>query len=263
MSISVVSMFKITMETPQELHAFNQLHHINVATSGLRHLILRDTAAVVLPIREFLLQLKNASYIKHLRRSEIRIEPPSWEWDQRLLLACAETLRYLVLDPGGKDFPYSMFHPNPVSDEDQGRCGREPVASGPLSSDLRESCDFVPLLETITFAFLVWPLDHEFAWTNQGPLPILGASFMTRTELLGLRLVHCKLLRRDPQRLMDTLFIRFIAAMESYMPGLKGTEILTCSSPSGIQSNKNKRITRQGSDKTSWIPAGPPRRLFW
>jgi hypothetical protein len=86
----------------------------------------------------------------------------------------------------------------------------------------------LPLVETITLTFVVEPAYPEVAWPDADPLPIFGPAFANRMELLHLHRVHCSLLQRNTFGSMDALFQFFVSAMESRMPGLQGTGILTC-----------------------------------
>jgi hypothetical protein len=99
-----------------------------------------------------------------------------------------------------------------------------------FSSNLSQVASSLPLVETITLVFVVAPLPPEVKWPSVAPLPIFGPSFMDRTQLLHLRRVHCKLLRREYfSGDIRAVFDCFVPAMESRMPGLQGTGILKCS----------------------------------
>ncbi|KAJ7468105.1 hypothetical protein FB451DRAFT_1481738 [Mycena latifolia] len=77
-------------------------------------------------------------------------------------------------------------------------------------------------------AVVAQPLYPEVAWEDEGPLPILGPSFINRTEFLHLRRVHCKFLRFKGALYVGTRLQHSINVMESSMPGLQDTDILIC-----------------------------------
>jgi hypothetical protein len=99
-----------------------------------------------------------------------------------------------------------------------------------FSSNLLQVASSLPLVETITLVFVVQPLypGLEVDWPDEGPLPIFGPSFMDRTQLLHLRRVHCILRRNKAFGDESAVFDRFVPAMESKMPGLRGRGILKC-----------------------------------
>ncbi|KAJ7108752.1 hypothetical protein C8R44DRAFT_986688 [Mycena epipterygia] len=229
-SIPAVSFYRVDMDPGEEPHISTHLHN-STSAPGIIHLILTDSGAKVLSICDFLLHPRNPPYTSHIERLEIRIDTLSGGYDQRLLEACANTLKYLAIDPGALVWPINIPHLPFVRDlelrvfVDSNTPRRLPALFPSTLSTIAAS---LPLLETITLTFVVEPLHPEVAWTDQGPLPIFGLSFMNRMELLHLRQVHCKLLQRNTFGSTDALFGPFVTAMESRMPGLQGTGILTC-----------------------------------
>ncbi|KAJ7668029.1 hypothetical protein B0H17DRAFT_1210181 [Mycena rosella] len=230
-SIPVLSFYAILMDQREDPHPLIQ-HHESSSSPRLRHLILNDAGPSTPPICDFLLQSMTPPHTSRIERLEIRIVPFSGGYDQRLLAACASTLQYLVIDPGALIQSINIPHMPLVRGVEINifidRNRRLPAL---FPSTLSQLASSMPLLETITLAFVVEPTHPEAAWSDAGPLPILGLSFKDRMELLHLRAVHCKLLQRNtfgtPEG-PDTLFSRFVDAMESRMPGLQDTGILTC-----------------------------------
>jgi hypothetical protein len=96
--IPVVSFFRVFMDSGEEISG--QLHD-SAPTPRLRHLLLADAGPAVLRICNFLLHPKNPPYTEQIERLEIRINSESATYDARLLTACAKSLKYLVIDPGG------------------------------------------------------------------------------------------------------------------------------------------------------------------
>ncbi|KAJ7432211.1 hypothetical protein B0H11DRAFT_820914 [Mycena galericulata] len=224
-SIPVVSFYRVTVIEPPEDPQLQD----STSAARLRHLILTDSGAAVVPTYELLLHPRDPPYTSHIERLEIRLDAYSRGYDQRLLTACAATLKYLVIDPGALVDPINIPH-LPLVREVEIKVFVDSVRRLPtlFPSTFGQIASSLPLVESITLTFLVEPLFPEIAWEDAGPFPIVGPSFMNRTELLHLRHVHCKLLRRSVFGDMEELFTRFVAAMEARMPGLLGTGILAC-----------------------------------
>jgi len=157
----------------------------------------------------------------------MRIDSESASYNERILTACAKTLKYLVINPRDmKNIPLLPFVREAEIKVFVDNHRRLPAF---FPSNFSQIASSLPLVETITLAFVVDSLYPEVEWEDQGPLPILGPSFTSRMQLLHLRRVHCKLLPRTIRpSSMSTLFDHFVAAMEARMPGLQGTGILTC-----------------------------------
>jgi hypothetical protein len=110
-SIPIVS-FNVVSTNPAEEP--EQLHD-SVSAPRLRHLTLLYTGLTVLPICNFLLHPRYPPYTSRVERLEIRIDQFSGEYDQRLLTACAGTLKHLAIDPGGTASILRQFmESNPV-----------------------------------------------------------------------------------------------------------------------------------------------------
>lgn len=103
-SVPVVSFYRVTVDPREDPQISSQLHSLPSATR-LRHLILTDAGTAVLPTYEFLLHPRDSPYTSHIERLEVRMDPHSRGFDQRILAACAATMKYLVIDPGGISFP--------------------------------------------------------------------------------------------------------------------------------------------------------------
>ncbi|KAJ6582955.1 hypothetical protein DFH09DRAFT_279036 [Mycena vulgaris] len=203
--------------------------HGSSSAPRLRHLILPDSRSGTPSICDFLLHPRTLPYTSHIERLEIRIDSSSGKYDHRLLAACAATLKCLVIDPGALVASINIPHlPHVRRVEIRVFVGHNRQLPSLFPTTLSTLASALPLVEIITLTFVVEPLHPEIAWPDAGPLPILGPSFLNRTDLLHLRQVHCKLVRRNTLHSMDALFGRFVGAMESRMPGLQGTGILTC-----------------------------------
>ncbi|KAJ6478772.1 hypothetical protein C8R47DRAFT_1219322 [Mycena vitilis] len=192
----------------------------------LRHLHLPDTGPDVLSICNLLLHPTIPPYTGHIERLSLRIDPESADYDQRLLTACAQTLTHLALDPG--DHINLPHLPLVLEFEMKVFVGNARQLPTFFAFNLSQVASSLPLVEAITLVFVIEPRFPEVDWPDQEPLPIFGPSFMSRTQLLHLRRVHCILSRRNPFASADELFRRFVVVMESAMCGLEGTGILTC-----------------------------------
>ncbi|KAJ7359683.1 hypothetical protein DFH08DRAFT_952787 [Mycena albidolilacea] len=201
--------------------------------SRIRHLILNDGDPAVFAICDFLLHpRKNPAYTQQIERLEIRIDQHSVSQFERIMGACAATLKCLAVD--ATDLIRLPLLPSVLEVEIKVFIGDNRRLPLFFSSNLSQVASSLPLVETITLVFVVAPLPPEVRWPNVAPLPIFGPSFMDRTQLLHLRQVHCKLLRREHYSGdMRAVFDRFVPAMESRMPGLQGTGILKCSLAEG------------------------------
>ncbi|KAJ7665940.1 hypothetical protein DFH06DRAFT_263102 [Mycena polygramma] len=221
-AIPASSFFHVYMDTKES--TFDRLCG-SAPVPRLRHLHLPDTGPDVLSICNLLLHPTTPSYTGHIERLSLRIDPKSADYDQRLLTACAQTLTYLALDPGEHiNLPHL---PLVLEVEMKVFVGYTRQLPTFFASNLSQIASSLPLVEAITLVFVIEPRFPEIDWPDQDPLPILGPSFMSRTQLLHLRRVHCKLIRRNAFASMDEVFRRFVAAMESKMSGLDGTGILT------------------------------------
>ncbi|KAJ6557918.1 hypothetical protein B0H19DRAFT_1234930 [Mycena capillaripes] len=156
----------------------------------------------------------------------IRINSESATYDERILTACAKTLKYLAVDPG--DRIHIPHLPLVLDLEMKVFVGNNRRLPAFFHSNFSQIASSLPLVETITLVFVVEPLFPEITWPDQGPLPVLDSSFASRMQLLHLQRVHCKLLQRSTFSSMSALFDRFVTAMESSMPGLQDTGILAC-----------------------------------
>ncbi|KAJ7832088.1 hypothetical protein B0H14DRAFT_1179142 [Mycena olivaceomarginata] len=222
-AIPVVSFFHIRMDVREEI---SEQLRASAPAPRLRHLILGDAGPAVRLLCDFLLHPRKPAYTQQIERLEIRIDQHSASYDKRIMTACAATLKYLAVSPA--DVIRLPLLPSLLETEIKvfvGDSRRLPAFFAPNLSQIASS---LPFVETVVLVFVVEPLHPEVEWPDGTPLPIFGLSFMNRTQLLHLRRVHCKLLRRNVFSEANALFDRFVPAMESMMPGLQGTGILKC-----------------------------------
>ncbi|KAJ7832093.1 hypothetical protein B0H14DRAFT_3463704 [Mycena olivaceomarginata] len=164
--------------------------------SRIRHLILNDGGPAVFDICDFLLHpRRNPAYRQQIERLEIRIDQHSASHFERIMAACAATLKCLAVH--ATDLIRLPLLPSVLEVEIKVFVGDNRRLPLFFSSNLSQVASSLPLVETITLVFVVAPLPPEVRWPNVAPLPIFGPSFMDRTQLLHLRRVHCKLLRRE------------------------------------------------------------------
>ncbi|KAJ7734552.1 hypothetical protein DFH07DRAFT_128455 [Mycena maculata] len=223
MLIPVVSFIHVRLKQEDPLIP-TQLHS-STSVPRLRDLTIMFSTPLPGPC-DFLLHPRHPPYTSHIERLEIRLTPRG---DQRLLTACAATLKYLVLD-AILDTSINIPHLPLVCDvkievsvdEDW----RLPASLPPILSQIPTS---LPAVETITLVFVSDRRFRNVAWIGDH-LPIFGPSFTTCRELLHLRRVHCELVQHIGIYAVSkhTLFDGFVQAVETSMPGLEGTGILTC-----------------------------------
>ncbi|KAJ7032039.1 hypothetical protein C8F04DRAFT_671817 [Mycena alexandri] len=222
MAVPAVSFWHISMDATEELPQSD-------FTPRIRQLSLLNSGSAVLDICNFLLHPRKLLYTTHIEYVQIRMDPDSASYDHRFLSACARTLKFLAIDPGALvdtiNLPYLPFV---LGVEIEIYIDHSRQLPRHFPSTLERLASSLPIVETITLSFVVEPLHPEFAWSDQGALPILGPSFKNRTEFLHLRRVHCKLRARNAASYKGPVFDRFVEAMEMKMSGLLGTEILTC-----------------------------------
>ncbi|KAF7360157.1 hypothetical protein MVEN_00744200 [Mycena venus] len=219
-AIPLVSFFHIHMDFSEEISEDSK-QLPSSAPLRLRHLIFEYSGPAVRSICDFLLHPRNPAYTQQIERLAIRIDSQSASYDERILTACAQTLRHLIINPGDLiTIPQLPFVREVEIKVFVGDSRRLPSF---FPSNFSQIASSLPLVEVITLVFVVEPLYPEVEWADQGPLPILGPSFMNRVQLLHLRRVRCKLLERNGFGSMSALLDRFVAAMESKMPGLLGT----------------------------------------
>ncbi|KAJ7359673.1 hypothetical protein DFH08DRAFT_414789 [Mycena albidolilacea] len=202
--------------------------HASAPVPRLRHLILGDAKPEALRVCNLLLHPWNPAYTQQIERLEINIDQRSANYDERIMAVCAATLKYLAVYV--TDLIRLPLMPSVLGVEIKLSVGDHRRLPASFSSNISQIASSLPLVETITQVVYVDPLHPgpEIEWPDKGPLPIFGPSFMDRTQLLHLRRVHCIL---RPQTIFDdisALFDRFVHAMESRMPGLRGTGILKC-----------------------------------
>ncbi|KAJ7032033.1 hypothetical protein C8F04DRAFT_671714 [Mycena alexandri] len=195
----------------------------------IRQLGLLNSGPTVLGICNFLLHPRKLLYTTHIESVQIRMDSDSASYDHRLLSACDKTLKFLAIVPGASvdiNLPYLPFvlglQIEILVDDKRQLPHRFP-------STLERIVSSLPAAETITLSFPIVPLHTEIVWPDQGTLPIFGPSYKARTELLHLRRVHCRLRTQYSASSVGPLFDHFVAAMETRMSGLQGTEILTFS----------------------------------
>ncbi|KAJ7832094.1 hypothetical protein B0H14DRAFT_3712954 [Mycena olivaceomarginata] len=211
--LSATTRSKIHGGYPSKLHA-------SAPAPRLRHLIL-DAGFEVRPICDFLLHPRNPAYTQQIERLEIHINQPNASHFERIMAACAATLKYLA-----------VYATNLI---------RLPLLPFVLEVEIKVSVsnnrrlpaffshNFSQIASSLPVVFMD-PLrpGPEIEWPDEAPLPIFGPSFMDRTQLLHLRRVHCILRRQSASGDLSAVFDRFAPAMESKMPGLRGRGILRC-----------------------------------
>ncbi|KAJ7359664.1 hypothetical protein DFH08DRAFT_414749 [Mycena albidolilacea] len=225
MAIPVVSFFRIRTDVREEI---SEQLHASAPAPRLRHLILVDAGSAVRLICDSLLHPRNPACTQKIEHLEIPIDQDNVSYAERIMAACAVTLKYLAVY--ATDLMRLPLLPFVLEVEIKVFVGdnrRLPVF---FSHNFSQIASSLPLAETITLVVFVRPLRFrpEIEWPNEGPLPIFGPSFMNRTQLLHLRRVHCILRRQSTFGDISALFDHFVPAMGSMLPGLQGTGILTC-----------------------------------
>ncbi|KAJ6582952.1 hypothetical protein DFH09DRAFT_1309203 [Mycena vulgaris] len=151
----------------------------------------------------FLLHPRTLPYTSHIERLEIRIDSSSGRYDHKLLAACAATLKCLVIDPGVLVASINTPHlPHVRRVEIRVFVGHNRQFPSLFPTMLSMLASALPLVEVIALRFVVEPLHPE--------------------------IIHCKLVRPNTLHSMDALFGRFVGAMDSHIPRLQDTGILTC-----------------------------------
>ncbi|KAJ7359682.1 hypothetical protein DFH08DRAFT_415014 [Mycena albidolilacea] len=212
-----VSMARLGEDISEQLHA-------SAPVPRLRHLILGDIGPTIC---DFLLHPRKPSYTQQIERLEINIDKRSANYAERIMAACAATLKYFAVDAA--DLIRLPLMPSVLEVEIKLSVGAHRRLPASFSSNISQIASSLPLVETITVVY-VDPLHPgpEIEWPDEGPLPIFDPSFMDHTQLLHLRRVHCILRLQTIFGDISALFDRFVPAMESRMPGLRGTGILKC-----------------------------------
>ncbi|KAJ7735782.1 hypothetical protein B0H16DRAFT_1575344 [Mycena metata] len=222
MAVPVVTFWCVSMDATEEQPPSDFAPRI-------QQLRLRNSGPAVLEICNFLLHPRKHLYTDYIEYVDIRMDSESEDYDYRFLSACARTLKFLAIDPGGLVNTINLpYLPYVLGVEIEIYIDHTRQLPSHFPSTLERLASSLPIVETITLSFAVEPLRPEIAWLDQGALPILGPSFKDRAEFLHLRRVHCKLRARNAASYMTPLFDHFVAAMEMKMSGLQGTEILTC-----------------------------------
>ncbi|KAJ7359668.1 hypothetical protein DFH08DRAFT_414777 [Mycena albidolilacea] len=224
-AIPVVSFVHIRMDVREEI---SEQLHASAPAPRLRHLILGDSGPAVRLICDFLLHPRNPAYTQQIEHLEIHIDQCNASYVERIMAACAATLKYLAVY--ATDLIQLPLLPFVLEVEIKVFVGDNRRLPAFFSHNFSQIASSLPLAETITLVVFVDPLrpGPEIEWPDEGPLPIFGPSFMDRTQLLHLRQVHCILRRQSTFGDISTVFDRFVPAMESTMPGLRGTGILRC-----------------------------------
>ncbi|KAJ7359680.1 hypothetical protein DFH08DRAFT_414992 [Mycena albidolilacea] len=223
-AIPVVSFNYVHVDMREEI---SEQLHASAPAPRLRHLIL-DAGSEVRSICDFLLHPRNPPYTQQIERLEVRINQPNASHFERIMAACAATLKYLAVNP--EDIIQLPLLPSVLEVEIKVWVGYDRRLPAFFSQNISQIASSLPLAETITLVVFVdlVRLGPEIEWADEAPLPIFGPSFMDRTQLLHLRRVHCILRRQSTFGDISALFYSFVPAMESTMPGLRGTGILRC-----------------------------------
>jgi hypothetical protein len=232
-----VSMAQLGEDISEQLHA-------SAPVPRLRHLILGNAKyGDALRVCNLLLHPQKPAYTQQIERLEIHINQHSANYDERIMAACAATLKYLAVYAAGMllcldsewcpselsiDLIRLPLLPSVLGVEINVSVGDHRRLPTCFSSNISQIASSLPLVETITLMVFVDPHHPgpEIEWPDEAPLPIFGPSFMDRTQLLHLRRVYCILRPRFDT--MTAAFDHFVPAMESRMPGLRDTGILEC-----------------------------------
>jgi hypothetical protein len=92
-AIPVISFYHVCMDLGEEIS-----DHLRDSAPAprLRHLIL-DAGSTVRPICDFLLHPRNPAYTQQIEHLEIPISQDSASYAERIMAACAATLKYLAV----------------------------------------------------------------------------------------------------------------------------------------------------------------------
>ncbi|KAJ7292058.1 hypothetical protein C8J57DRAFT_222735 [Mycena rebaudengoi] len=226
-SVSFLSVQQITLEEREE----TEFPVPDAATAQLKHLAILKFGWHKIAFCDLL--LNSPTHISRIEQLTIRLDSvTSSECDSRILTAVAPNLTNLSIDVGGLglsdplDFPHMplvrTFEITAYIDS-----GRRLPTKYP--STFAEIAAAFPGIEVLTLTFSFYPEHPEIRWWAEGTFPIMGASFSTRTQLVHLRQVHCKLSAQSRRLDVDTTIIRhFRDAMEQWMPGVP-THMMTFS----------------------------------
>ncbi|KAJ7256936.1 hypothetical protein C8J57DRAFT_1721251 [Mycena rebaudengoi] len=215
-SVSFLSIVLITLDEGEEIEfsvpdaATAQLKHLAILHRGLRKFDFCD------------ILLDTLTHISRIEQLTMCMGSVTSECDSRILTAVATNLSNLSIDVGALsdpfDFPYMpLVHTFEITTNiDRGR--RLPTE---YQSTFAKFAAAFPGIVVLTLGFSFHPEEIESPWRAEGTFPIMGASFSTRTQLVHLQQVHCKLSARSRRPNIDVAIMRHLRdAMEQLMPGV-------------------------------------------
>ncbi|KAJ7270440.1 hypothetical protein C8J57DRAFT_1716521 [Mycena rebaudengoi] len=188
-------------------------------TLRLTHLMIRAH------MRSFgsLLLAAPAHIISRLERLTVRMSSGSREYDSRLLTAVAPSLRTLSLIIDSHSAPLDFPHMpliNTFEIETLVISHRDRWLPPEYQTTFAKIAAAFPGIEVLTLAFRFVPEHPEIPWRWASIFPMMGAYFSTRTKLVHLRQIHCKLIptRGQPDEAAAIRHLR--DAMDQWMPGV-------------------------------------------
>ncbi|KAJ7256935.1 hypothetical protein C8J57DRAFT_1516977 [Mycena rebaudengoi] len=215
-SVSFLSIVLITLDEGEEIEfsvpdaATAQLKHLAILHRGLRKFDFCD------------ILLDTLTHISRIEQLTMCMGSVISECDSRILTAVATNLSNLSIDVGALsdpfDFPYMpLVHTFEITTNiDRGR--RLPTE---YQSTFANFAAAFPGIVVLALGFSFHPEEIESPWRAEGTFPIMGASFSTRTQLVHLQQVHCKLSARSRRPNIDVAIIRHLRdTMEQWMPGV-------------------------------------------
>ncbi|KAJ7832090.1 hypothetical protein B0H14DRAFT_3872092 [Mycena olivaceomarginata] len=166
-TIPVLSLKYVRMDLGEDI---SEQLHASAPVPRLRHLILDDVAPA---IYDFLLHPRKLAYTQQIERLEIKIAQRSASYGERIMAACAATLKYLAVNP--EDIIRLPLLPSVLEVEIKVWVGDDRRLPAFFSQNISQIASSLSLAETMTLVFVVEPLHPglEVDWPDEGPLPPL------------------------------------------------------------------------------------------
>ncbi|KAJ7359670.1 hypothetical protein DFH08DRAFT_414841 [Mycena albidolilacea] len=146
--LKYIHVARLREDTSEQLHA-------SAPVPRLRHLILGDAGSTDRPFCDFLLHPRNPAYTQQIERLEIKIDQRSANYDERIMAACAATLKYLAV------FPIDMIRlpllPSVLGVEIKVWVGDDRRLPAFFSQNISQIASSLPLVETIALVFVIVP----------------------------------------------------------------------------------------------------------